>query len=1044
MKLPPNKLNDAEVLAPFSLDDPRYAQDMIVSIGKNRDSMRWQPKSMPISTFVDLLSRHREDKNKDGLGFVLAEIVGNQRKKAAVAKCYGVGLDIDVGVAGAVIDAALVKLGKLAVRYTTHSHGKSTTKVLKDRIAKWCKKNEIAEGVTQASIIRFLREESRWDESIIETVEYVDDVHDPEGFMVQLDHIPMPKHRVVLPLTEPFVPTAVASTHDEGMKMWGDVCRALATALGDLPLDRSAVDPSRLFYFPRHVAARPFEIRIIGGDLLDWKSLDLSAISGAGAVLPSTGHRPKPKSTTQEGRTLGRWSIENAAGFQIVDVIKDHAEERIRTPGAHKIDIECPFDEEHSDPGNPQDKGCFAVNAGDGPSPVFTIKCQHDSCSTRTNLDMLGKMLSDGWFGDDVLSDDAYNPLVSDDAEPSAAAKAGGLSAPGVTSGDPYDDLMAEVASLTADADYRDTDRIIGLTLKLTSPTQISKIKSALKKCAGLNFGDFDRIRKQAQRSSRPLTDEARNYRVDSQGVTLFEYFGTPNEFDQIDAVAALADVMLSLNDDDGGRYPMLTYGPQGVTKMDRTTDGEVIFTGLSGPQLRGAANTRIALVRIDENGMSGPRKHLPVDITSTFYETAHRHLPATPEILRAPTFMEDGSLRTQDGWDESRSIYMETAGFKVPEVPETPAAALVESSLSVLRNEMLSGFPFLAFDTQGNERREPAEAAAIAMIITPFMRRMIHGSTPLFFVSKPTPGTGGTLLGGVPARVYEGRAPVPIGHSEHNEAENRKELLSAVNDGRNVLFYDDVRNFNSRVIIQALTSPVIAGRRLGGNDLIETPNNQLWIATGNNPDLQAEMRRRTVEIRLNARTDDIQSIKHERDLPTWIPENRTRIVHATLVLVQHWIAQGQPLFSLRSLAGFENWTKTVGGVLMSAGLPDLLDVMRPAETDYAMASDRKFVQAWLVKFGIDQVTTVPALVDFAISIDAEVIEGTHDIERRKRMPGRLATMVGVTYKLGDKGKPHRVTVVQTADDDGNLAYKLAPVEHNAETEVKTESVADV
>jgi hypothetical protein len=72
-------------------------------------------------------------------------------------------------------------------------------------------------------------------------------------------------------------------------------------------------------------------------------------------------------------------------------VIRDHAEDRIRTNGATKIDIECPFDEEHSNPGDPDDKGCFAVNAGDGPSEIFTLKCQHDrarnartsTCSAR-------------------------------------------------------------------------------------------------------------------------------------------------------------------------------------------------------------------------------------------------------------------------------------------------------------------------------------------------------------------------------------------------------------------------------------------------------------------------------------------------------------------------------------------------------------------------------------------------------------------------------------------------------------------------------------
>lgn len=434
-------LNDAALLTPFALDDPRYAQEMTVSIGANRESTKWSGKTMPVWQFVSMLSRHREDKSKDGLAFVLAEIVGPQRRKQAVKACYGVGLDIDVGVSGAQIDEALVKLGRLAVRYTTHSHGKASTKLLKDRIAKWLAKHGEDE-VTEAGVIRFLREESRWDETVIASVEYVGDVQEPDGFMVEVHHIPMPKHRVVLPLAAPFEPTQVAKTHNEGMNLWGDVCRALGRVLGDLPIDRSAVDPSRLFYFPRHAAGRPHETTVIGGDLLDWRTLNLDAqATGADddwtrAMLAenAASEKTKSKSTTDAGRALGRWSIKHAGGFQIADLIRDHADDRIRTPGAHKIDIECPFDEHHSNPGDPEDRGCFAVNAGDGDSPVFTLKCQHDSCAERTNLDFLGKMLVDGWFDREALEDPDYNALAEDATAPKSS-KSGSVAVNGVLDG---------------------------------------------------------------------------------------------------------------------------------------------------------------------------------------------------------------------------------------------------------------------------------------------------------------------------------------------------------------------------------------------------------------------------------------------------------------------------------------------------------------------------------------------------------------------------------------------------------------------------------
>jgi hypothetical protein len=42
-------------------------------------------------------------------------------------------------------------------------------------------------------------------------------------------------------------------------------------------------------------------------------------------------------------------------------------------------------------------------------------------------------------------------------------------------------------------------------------------------------------------------------------------------------------------------------------------------------------------------------------------------------------------------------------------------------------------------------------------MITTPFMREMIDGLTPLHFVHKPQPQTGGTLLMSTSTLLYDG-----------------------------------------------------------------------------------------------------------------------------------------------------------------------------------------------------------------------------------------------------------------------------------------------
>lgn len=440
------EIEDAKVLtAGFSLDDARYAKPITISTGRLRkprpgqkrsDNATWVRKDTTPAAFIKELAEHKPSRDKEGTAFVLAELAGNARNKASVTKCYGIGLDVDVGTPGSVIDQAMIDFGYLGLRYTTHSHGKTVSRIKKDTITGWLAKRDV-DVVDLDGIVRYLREEKRWDDSVLDSMIYDGDAHvSPEGLVVVLNHPPLQKHRIVYLLDEPLEPAKVRKTHKEGMDLVGDLCRGLGRALGDLPIDTSAVDPSRLFFNPRHVEGQPYETTIVGGDLLPWGAIPLGAADdnyptsddpAIQALLDEVKacEKTKAKSSTPEGLALGRWSIGKAARFQIVDAIRDHCAERIRTNGSEVIDIECPFDAHHTETDNPEDTACFAVNAGEGDgTPLFVVKCMHDSCKDkRTNLDHLGKMISDGWLPEDVKDDPYYLAEEDENAASPQAAK---------------------------------------------------------------------------------------------------------------------------------------------------------------------------------------------------------------------------------------------------------------------------------------------------------------------------------------------------------------------------------------------------------------------------------------------------------------------------------------------------------------------------------------------------------------------------------------------------------------------------------------------
>ncbi|MNR96398.1 hypothetical protein D3C72_275510 [compost metagenome] len=985
-------LNDARLLTPFALDDPRYVQDMIVSIGANHESKVWTPKTMTVAAFVDLLSAHREDKHKDGLAFVLAEIVGNQRKKVAVTRCYGVGLDIDVGVAGAVIDEALVKLGCLAVRYTTHSHGKTSTKLLKGRIAKWCKKHDLAEGVTQDTIIRFLREESRWDESIISTVEYAGDVHDPEGFMVQVDHIPMPKHRVVLPLTEPFVPTTVAKTHDEGMKMWGDVCRALAKALGDLALDRSAVDPSRLFYFPRHVAARPFETRIVGGDLLDWKTLDLSGADAEPgsfeALLAAeikTTEKTKSKSTTDKGRDLGHWSKSHADRFQIVDLIKDHAEDRVRTNGAHKIDIECPFDEEHSDPGNPEDKGCFAVNAGDGDAPIFTVKCQHDSCSQRTNLDHLGKMLADGWFDQSTLNDADYYSLA-EGGEPVVVV---GASAAPPTA----EDVRATIKALPPKKEGPDVKPVLDMIARLDDKDDRETLIGLLKTHSGRSVVDLRKSVDDRRKVKAKPAGPSDHVRVDAHsGFATFTYRGEP---DHRKARTFLVDQMNQVNK--AARLPLFSLNRGQPTAL-RRYEGVVSFEALDQKTFQADLFEFCSFAEHVEEGEL-IHKVPDSDITGIVHAGLRPgELPSQPSIRRAPTIGKDGSVMDRDGW--FGDVLVDLGDLTPPVVPLEPTEAEIAKARELLLDDVLGDFPMDDEDADGARGRSKASLAnAVAMLITQFCRDQFKGPSPLFAVVKPSPGVGGTLMAELPQRLFDG-FPSTTTPNSRNEDEMEKLMSSAAMGNESFMFFDNVRDFNSDTVKRTCTSDRIGGRKLGSSQMVSRPNDMLWQITGINPRLGAEMTRRSVFINLNSRLESNakRNYRHE-DFKGWLGENRSQVIGAILTLIRAWYVAGA-MPSTDKLASFESWAGVIGGILKNAEIDGFLTNPRNEAEDREGAETKEFIVDWLNTFK-DADTTEKKAFDY-FDGESSIVFGYGE-ERRRNFGRTLDSLKGRAFEMGER-----------------------------------------
>jgi hypothetical protein len=222
--------------------------------------------------------------------------------------------------------------------------------------------------------------------------------------------------------------------------------------------------------------------------------------------------------------------------------------------------------------------------------------------------------------------------------------------------------------------------------------------------------------------------------------------------------------------------------------------------------------------------------------------------LPVLAGIVTAPVFGSDGTLITTPGYHPAtRLLYQPAQGFALPPVPAQPTPQQVAAARSLLLDELLGEFPFVA---------DAERAHALALLLLPFVRPMIAGPTPLHMVEKPAPGTGATLMVDAISIVATGSS-ASVMVEGRDEDEWRKRLTAKLRDIPSMLLIDNLRRqLDASSVAAALTAPYWEDRVLGKSEMTRFPIRCVWIATGNNPQFSNEIARRMVRIRLDPHED--------------------------------------------------------------------------------------------------------------------------------------------------------------------------------------------
>lgn len=885
-----------------------------------------------LSKLEELLTTHRVG-SKDGRCILQGTVFGKSRAKNAMDNLSIIGIDVDNGTPIKELLAKVQDAGLYCIWYTTHSHMKTTSDVSRDDWNKWCEKNNTTDVYT------FLRNEKRYTESVARSAYISNDAKGAErGLVVEFTHIEMEKARLFFILANPWDHRSFPNSKI-AVESWTKAYKNFAAWIG-IEIDKSCVDPSRLFYLPRHSQSSPYDSGVIEGDAIDIFALPNSAEDSFNVAARELGAHTRPENdiTAEVVSTLRFWYKQYGKRFKIVDALEDFAPEVFRHTSSDtsvKFHIECPFDHEHTTVSH---SATFIANPSDGEfgTESFVIYCQH-SCKERyQKLDYLAEMISKGWLPVSCLTDQNYLYAQEEEKETEEFRNFKEVI-------DPHGDVLEDINCVK---DGEDAEKYIRY-LAYSGTTIIVAEQKIRELCLRVNvsksvlsttFKRFERDYLNQKRDEKKRREELeeRDKRVRQETEDALKSLN--KSMDRLSAKIEL------INKKEDERVP-IDVDTDFLLAVQKSVEA-LAFKNQEYPKLfRFDGLVRVVkdergLLKIDRMGRSEIRYELarvarfmrikneqpveiapPTDIVEDICSDNDLPFPLLHGIANTPIFGPDSTLKIENGYDPGSKLFLDSSSVKMKQINKEPTVEEIELAKDLLLNNVLVDFPF-----DGPQNGACEKAHALAMILQPFVRQMIDGATPIYLITKPSPGTGGSKLVNIYSLLAHGEK-VDFSTETRSEEEFRKKITAIMREGQHTFCLDNV---NAKIDSSALASVVTAeswrDRLLGSSSTVTCPVRCTFIVIGNNPKMSNEISRRCVRIRLDAKIEKPENRTgfKIKNLEEYVTTNRSELVWACLTLIQNWIAKGRIPGEI-SLGSFESWSRTLGGILRDCGVPGFL-----------------------------------------------------------------------------------------------------------------------
>jgi hypothetical protein len=453
----------------------------------------------------------------------------------------------------------------------------------------------------------------------------------------------------------------------------------------------------------------------------------------------------------------------------------------------------------------------------------------------------------------------------------------------------------------------------------------------------------------------------------------------------RVDALAEIAEqcerILAEAEDSDiyqsGGRlvYPVREPAPDGgLTYGLATLDADDILLRL---------HERFRFIKLKP--VKGGVERMPTDVPQALPRLMlarrgrwqYRRLRG---ISAVPLLRPDGmTLVAREGYDpESEMLFVGLP--KLPPMPERPTRNDAEDALGRL-SALLGEFPFPT----------PLDAAAAVVAAMTAVLKPSLGTTPMFLVTSPTPGSGKSYLQAVLGALALGFRPAMLGATGLNLEELDKRLVATLLAGAPLLVLDNLTGvLTSDALCQAISAETpLKLRPLGQSVEITVSPQALILANGNNVTPSGDLLRRVIHCRLDAGVERPEMRQFQRAPLEEVIANRGEYIAAVLTIVRAWHVAGRP-DRLPVMAGFGRWSDWVRSSLYWLSGVDVCDsIERLREEDGQLEGLRAVLAAWFDAFGNQPVT---------------VRELAHEAEQENRTELREA-LLSVAGRRGELDK---------------------------------------